>query len=440
MESYQRETRTLCTRCGALVPATIRDDGPGLAMDVACPECGPVRRPFVRDGRFLRAIEPFVDRRNERTQPDDFRGTCDFIRVARDLYIDVTERCNFDCPICYTNANTQPPPDLTLEEIFTGVDALPPGIVVSLLGGEPTLRKDLAVIVRHITGRGHLVKLITNGTRLTDERIDELYDAGLRWVVLQFDGFSDEIYLKTRGRRLVEERFAVIERLSRRGMIIVLASMIVPGVNDDQVGRILHYALCHPSIVQIGFLPASNIGRNGIDDLEMPAFMDLLSDQTGGRITAEDFVRASRQGDRYTRLTGNLAYKARTCVQGLFLYHDGYRPEDAAKSANGVAHAAELHDGKTLMPIDRALLSGTVIANPGRVGGALTHIARWNAEPRHPHLFGVVIEKFRDRNALDFDDAKNCTKVYLTRDGLIPNCLYNIQYRPRRHDHDHAVG
>ncbi len=408
-------------------------------MDVACPHCGDARRPFAKDGGFLRAVEPFVDRSNERTQPDDFRGTCDFIHVARDLYIDVTERCNFDCPICYTNANANPGPDLTLEEIYAGVDALPPGIVVSLLGGEPTLRKDLAAIVRHIVDRGHLVKLITNGTRLTDERIEELRDAGLRWVVLQFDGFSDEIYLKTRGRRLVEERFAVIERLSKKDMIIVLASMIVPGVNDDQVGRILHFALCHPSIVQIGFLPASNIGRNGIDDLEMGGFMRLLAEQTGGRITADDFVRASRQGDRYTRLTGNLAYKARTCVQGLFLYHDGYRSRDTAKSANGVAHPAELHDGKTLVPIDRALLSATAVRQPTRVAGALAHIARWNREPRHPHLFGVVIEKFRDRNALDFDDAKNCTKVYLTRDGLIPNCLYNIQVRPERRAHDHAA-
>jgi hypothetical protein len=76
------------------------------------------------------------------------------------------------------------------------------------------------------------------------------------------------------------------------------------------------------------------------------------------------------------------------------------------------------------------------LRRPRKIFSALRTIARWNKMPVDPHLLGIVIEKFRNQNALDFEDAKNCTKVYLTRDGFIPNCLNNVIYRPKsRRDH-----
>lgn len=435
MKPFRRETRTLCIQCRTLIPAVILDDGIGMVMESECPNCGPNRQKFLDDGSFYRKTERYIDRTNEITQPDDFRGGNNFLDVARDVYIDLTERCNFDCPICYTDANNQPQPDLSFEEIKEGIDKVPNHIVISLLGGEPTLRKDLAQIVRYLTGKGHLVKLITNGSRLSANKIDELHEAGLRWVVLQFDGFSDDIYLQTRKKLLLDEKFEVIERLANKDMIIVLASMIAPGVNDHEVGRILHYALCHPNIVQIGFLPASNIGRNGIDKLEMPSFMDRLDAQTGGRLSQDDFVRSTRQGDRYTRITGNMAYKSRTCVQGLFIYHEGYNPDELERWRHD-DQTDRYHEGKTLMAIDRAMTSPSAIRRPRRLASALKTVASWNKNPVNPNLFGIVIEKFRDQAALDFDDAKNCTKAYLTRDGIVPNCIFNIMHRP---EHVHYV-
>jgi len=435
---FSRKTRSVCLECGRLVGAEIYADGRRLLIRRDCPEHGGQTTVFLKDNRFFLATDRWIDRSTERTAPDAFRGTFDHVRVARDLYIDLTERCNFHCPFCYTNANGSPAPDLTREEIFAGVDRLPPGIVVSLLGGEPTLRADLPEIVRHIAERGHVVKLITNGVLLTDELIDRLCEAGLRWVILQFDGFTDDISRRLRGRPLVEKKLETIARLAKRQINIVLASMIVPGVNDGQVGRILHFALCHPQIVQIGFLPVSNIGRNGPEetvDLETSAFIDLLVAQTGGKIRRDDFVRGVREGQIFTRATGNLAYKSRTCCQGLFLFHDGYAEAELSRSASA-SDVSELHREKTLLPIDRAIASpGRWLRRPRKVARALGTIVDWNRNPVNAHLLGIVIEKFRGKHNLDFDDAKNCTKVYLTRDGFIPNCLYNLLYRPRiRHE------
>jgi uncharacterized radical SAM superfamily Fe-S cluster-containing enzyme len=428
---YRRQTRSLCPQCDDLVPALIFEEGDGLAMRVDCPRHGPQETPFLADKRFYLDTARWIDRRNERDLPDGWRGTDHHLQKARDVYIDLTEQCNFNCPACYTNANARVTPDLTTAEIFAGVDRIPGRIVVSLLGGEPTLRPDLADIVRYIAGRGHVLKLITNGLLLTEEKVRELADAGLKWVVLQFDGFSDDIYRTTRGRPLLRNKLEVIDRLARHGIHIVLASMIVRGVNDHEVGRILHYALCHPAIVQIGFLPHSNVGRNRIGPpLETSAFIDLMEEQTGGRVRRADFVRGMVEGQVYSELTGNLAYKSRTCCQGLFLFHDGYGEDERDRALSDVP-AAALHEGKTLLPIDRALASTELVRRPAQLADALRTVANWNRRPVDPHLLGIVVENFRNKEALDFDDAKNCTKVYLTRDGFIPNCLYNILYRPR---------
>jgi uncharacterized radical SAM superfamily Fe-S cluster-containing enzyme len=431
-QKYFRKTRSFCPQCKKLVAASIIESGNGLSIKWDCPEDGLQIGRFLRDKRFLAAIDPYIDRTNERSVGDDWRGTYDHIAISRDLYIDLTEQCNFNCPACYTNANAQPAPPLTQNEIFSAIDRIPRKIVVSLLGGEPTLRPDLPAIVKYISGRGHIVKLITNGSLLSDKLVDDLCLSGLEWVILQFDGFSDEIYRRLRGRPLLSEKLKVIETLAARKINIVLASMIVPGVNDGHVGRILHFALCHPQIVQIGFLPVSDLGRNTFGDqseLETSEFIDLIETQTNNKIQRSDFVRAVREGQIYTRLTGNLAYKSRTCCQGVFLFHDGYSEAEISRSASQESIQA-LYEGKTLMPIDKALLPGHFVTHPRKTVSALKTIAHWNKNPVNPNLLGIVIEKFRNRNALDFDDAKNCTKVYLTREGFIPNCLNNLIYRP----------
>ena len=412
-----RKTMSPCPVCRKILPASVLQRGESLYLKRVCPEHGEQENLFRKDADFFNALDPLLDKRNEKDARTTYIGTYDHIETSRDLYIDLTERCNLTCPICYTNANSRPSEDLTFEEITGNLDRIvghKP--VISLLGGEPTLREDLPELLRYMTGKGFLVKLITNGIRLNDDAcLRELKASGLRWIILQFDGFSDDIYEQTRGAKLHALKMDVIDKLARHGFIIVLASMIVKGVNDHEVGRIIEFARDHPSIVQIGFLPTTNIGRSTVaeemNDLEVPEFMEMIEAQTDGQLTKQDFIDSCRQGHLYTRLTGNLAYKARTCVFGLFIHHD-----------------------------EREMFSITRIVNPlflarrigrlPRILASLKTVANWNADPLNPNLFGIVIEKFRNQESFDFQDAKNCTKVYMTRHGFIPNCMYNAIYRP----------
>jgi MoaA/NifB/PqqE/SkfB family radical SAM enzyme len=67
------------------------------------------------------------------------------------LILFVTNRCNFRCPFCFYYAEIEKnrkPDELTLEEIQRLAQGLGPLLQLSLTGGEPFLRKDLAEIYR----------------------------------------------------------------------------------------------------------------------------------------------------------------------------------------------------------------------------------------------------------------------------------------------------
>jgi len=90
----------------------------------------------------------------------------------------VTNRCNLRCPHCYANYDNRfgdPPPDFTTEEIERYIDDLYRlGMRwLTLLGGEPLLRRDIGRIIRHAKRKGILVDLVTNGY-LLPEKLEEI--------------------------------------------------------------------------------------------------------------------------------------------------------------------------------------------------------------------------------------------------------------------------
>ena len=89
------------------------------------------------------------------------------------LFLDVTNRCNMDCPICWFSLRGMGfdfnPPMEYFEKVFAAVAQMRPRPVVNLFGGEPTVRDDMFEIIE--IGRKHGVdtQITTNGLRLADE-------------------------------------------------------------------------------------------------------------------------------------------------------------------------------------------------------------------------------------------------------------------------------
>jgi len=76
----------------------------------------------------------------------------------------ITNKCNLRCTYCYFDFNKNAS-ELPLEEVCRRVDELKSmgTVLIVLLGGEPTLRKDLDVIIDHIISNNMMVEIITNG-------------------------------------------------------------------------------------------------------------------------------------------------------------------------------------------------------------------------------------------------------------------------------------
>ncbi len=87
-------------------------------------------------------------------------------------------------------------------------------------------------------------------------------EAGLHTLYLQFDGVTDDVYMKTRGEALIERKMKCIENVRQAGMKICFVPTIVKGVNDHQIGDIIRLAIDNIDVVSaISFQPVAFCGR-----------------------------------------------------------------------------------------------------------------------------------------------------------------------------------
>src|SRR3989304_1465933 len=174
--------------------------------------------------------------------------------------IDVTNRCNLTCPVCFANAAAagyvyEP----TREEIIGMLENLRandpvPATALQFSGGEPTIRNELFDFVRKAKELGFRhVEVNTNGLRLsqTVDSCRELKNAGVSTIYLQFDGLTPDVYKFIRGVDLLETKMKAIQNLREAGFnSVVLVVTLVKGVNDTQLGDIINFAVKNFDVVR----------------------------------------------------------------------------------------------------------------------------------------------------------------------------------------------
>ena len=136
------------------------------------------------------------------------RGCC--------VLLEVTGRCNLQCPTCFAGSGPKGR-DVPFEELEKQMRYLMEHggpFNLQLSGGEPTVREDLEDILRLGKDLGFtFFQLNTNGIRLAEEPgyAEKLKKAGLSCVFLQFDGLKDSVYQVLRGRPLLEIKKKAID-------------------------------------------------------------------------------------------------------------------------------------------------------------------------------------------------------------------------------------
>lgn len=142
------------------------------------------------------------------------------IEKERNLHLFLTNGCNLHCPHCYMFSGKSEEHELTTDEIIkliTEYKTVANGRRITLSGGEPTIRNDFDHIVRIAAELGLEVKLLTNGSLLTRERIQNL-SMFLKSVQISIDGFSEESNSRIRGKGHFLKALFAIEQFVKMGI------------------------------------------------------------------------------------------------------------------------------------------------------------------------------------------------------------------------------
>jgi hypothetical protein len=309
-----KTTESLCPECTKLIEARIFEENGKVIMAKTCPEHGEFRDIVYGDVKLYLKMEhwTFGDGRgvSNPAVPDATRcpeqcGLCSMHTSHTGLAnVDLTNRCNLTCPVCFANANAagylyEPDFDHVRRMLQALRNTRPvAGRVVQFSGGEPTIYPRFLDVLRLSKEMGFShIQIASNGIMLADlEFTQKAKEAGLQTVYLQFDGVSDDIYLRTRGEALMEKKVQAIENIRKVGDIkICFVPTIVRGLNDHQVGDIVKFAIDNIDVVSaISFQPVAFTGRIARRELEAKRYTlsDLahaVSDQTGITDTYHDF-------------------------------------------------------------------------------------------------------------------------------------------------------
>jgi len=139
----------------------------------------------------------------------------------------VTSRCNMKCSFCdWWKMNI---PELPTRKALTAIDEVCSlGVpFFDLSGGEPLLRKDLAILAKRASSHGCLVSMNTNGTLLNSSRASEIANA-FDVVVVSLDG-PQEVHDKLRGvGGTYDKAIEAIKLLKSHGTRVGVNTVVTP--------------------------------------------------------------------------------------------------------------------------------------------------------------------------------------------------------------------
>ena len=183
--------------------------------------------------------------------------------------VEVTDQCNLTCPVCYSESSPQRLTHRSIEQIEFMLDCVVRNEgepdVVQISGGEPTIHPEFFKILDLAKARPikHLM-LNTNGVKIANDadfarRLKD-YMPGFE-VYLQFDSLKSEPLKVLRGVDLSDIRRRALDRLNEHNISTTLVVTLKKGLNDDEIGQIIDFALKQRCVRGVTFQPIQAAGR-----------------------------------------------------------------------------------------------------------------------------------------------------------------------------------
>ena len=354
--------------------------------------------------------------------------------------LEVTDHCNLKCPVCYSDSGPHRPTHRSLEQIDFMLDAIVRNEgqpdVVQISGGEPTIHPDFWQILDKAKSRPikHLM-LNTNGLKIARDsdfapRL-ATYMPGFE-VYLQFDSLRAPALQRLRGEDLRSVRQKALDRLNEFNISTTLVVTLQRGVNDDQLGEILDFALKQPCVRGVTFQPVQVAGRLDAFDPETDR---LTLAEVRQRILEqfplfkpEDVIPVPCHPDC---LAMAYALKLDGCVTPLTSLID------PSLLLSGEGNTIVYERNQTVR--EQIFKTFSTAHSPTSASLALKHLLCCLPEIQAPdhigynNLFRLIIMKFMDAWDMDIRSVKKtCVHIAHPDGRIIPFDTFNLFYRDHR--------
>lgn len=344
--------------------------------------------------------------------------------------LEITQRCNLDCTLCYLSESSEAVLDMPLGEIFRRIDLIHAfyggNCDVQVTGGDPTLRKrdDLVAIVQRIAALDMRPTLMTNGIKATRTLLAELAAVGLVDVAFHVDdtqqrkGYADE-------RALNALRREYIERARGLGIAIMFNTTVHRG-NFAEVPTLVRFFVEHADVVRLAsFQLQADTGRSVAGKRPL-----LITPDT----VARQIEEGAGVGLNFSTPLGHA--RCNRYAAGLV--------------AGGNMH--DLLDDQTLIA-DVLDAATDLVYDRRRPRRSIAHCARWAATQPwlwrrgfgwaarklwamrrdilrsrgQVHKLSFLIHNFMDACALERDRVEACIFMAMTAQGPVSMCLHNAR-------------
>lgn len=455
-------SRAVCPSCHELVDAArVRRDGK-ILLRKRCPDHGTSEALICDDADWYaaalrvssegrRPLRFATEQRDGCPQdcglcPDHEQHTCLPI-------IEITDRCDLDCPICLVrDAGHGHMSVRDFGRIIQGlVDTEGQVDIVNLSGGEPTLHPDLDALLdladRPEVGR---ISISTNGRRLARDPAlrRDLARRGV-YVNLQFDGLdATATHALRQAHDDPDLKLSLLDALQADGVATTLTCTVARGVNEELLGDGLRLLLERSNVLSLMVQPAAYTGAGGgsfaphdpMDIVTIPEVARRLAEASDGLLKADDFLPMPCSHPACFALT----YLLRT--------DDGFVPlprfVDPERYLRLVRNRGTLNpdadfEAQMTATIDDLWCSSGQIPDCDRVLGALKQATtalyptERSMRPRErikigeQHVKSVFIHAFMDDHTFEVERVRKCCHQYALADGrLMPACSFNAFFRP----------
>lgn len=183
--------------------------------------------------------------------------------VPLSAMLEIADRCNEKCIHCYQVQGEKG--EMSLEEVCQTLDQLAEMKVLflTLSGGEALLRRDFFDIVAHARKRGFVIKLYTNGLRVTEEVARRLHEHAIQEVQISLYSSQAEMHDWVTGvPGSWEKTVAGVRHLLAHNVPTLLKTPVM-GINEDDADNFI--ALCKDLGVNYMFDVNPILPREGAD-------------------------------------------------------------------------------------------------------------------------------------------------------------------------------